>query len=115
MKMIEAIIRPERLEAVMDALAEVEVFRLTVSDVQGFARQKGQTVETANASVETRLQRKIRLEIAVNEEFVEVTLNAISKAGKTGQKGVVGEGKVFVLPLEDVVRIRTGERGGAAI
>ena len=115
MKMIEAVIRPERLEDVMEALAEVEVFRLTVSDVQGFARQKGQTLETGSARVETRLQRKIKLEIAVNEEFVEVTLNAIAKAGKTGPKGVVGDGKVFILPLEDVVRIRTGERGGAAI
>jgi len=115
MKMIEAIIRPERLEAVMEALAGQEVFRLTVSDVQGCARQRGQALATERSSIAARLQRKIKLEVAVNEEFLEATVNAIANAGRTDQPQAVGEGKIFILPLEDVVRIRTGERGGTAI
>jgi len=114
MKMVEAIICPERLEQVKEALAEVEVFRLTVSDVKGYASQQTQP-GTEGLRFEQRLVRKLKLEIAVNEEFVEPTVEAIAKAGITADAGAEGDGKIFLLPLEDVVRIRTGERGGAAI
>ncbi len=115
MKLIVAVIRPEKLEAVKDALAEVEVFRLTVSDVQGFGRQKGQTEIYRGQEYTVGLVRKVRLEIAVNEDFVEPTIGAIVRAARTGEGGKVGDGKIFVLPLHDVIRIRTGERGSEAI
>jgi nitrogen regulatory protein P-II 2 len=114
-KLIVAVIRPEKLEAVKDALAEVQVFRLTVSDVQGFGRQKGQTEIYRGQEYTVSLVRKVRLEIAVNEEFVEPTIGAIMRAARTGEAGKVGDGKIFVMPLHDVIRIRTGERGGEAI
>lgn len=115
MKLIVAIIQPTKLEAVKEALSEVEVFRLTVSDVQGFGRQKGHTEIYRGQEYTVNLLRKVKLEIAVNENFVEPTIEAIIKAGRTGEEGKIGDGKIFVLPLEDVVRIRTGERGPEAI
>ena len=115
MKLIIAIIQPSRLEAVKAALTEVEVFRLTVMDVQGFGRQKGHTEVYRGHEFTVNLLRKVQLQIAVNEEFVEPTVNAIIKGGRSGEKGEIGDGKIFILPLEDCVRIRTGERGGEAI
>lgn len=115
MKLIIAIIQPNRLEAVKAALAEVEVFRLTVMDVQGFGRQRGQTEVYRGHEFTVNLLRKVQLMIAVNEEFLEPTINAIIRGGRTGEKGEIGDGKIFVLPLEDCIRIRTGERGGEAI
>ncbi len=112
--MIVAVIRPERLEAVKDALAEVEVFRMTVSDVQGFGAEE-LTVALGGRELAVPLVRRVKLEIGVNEAFVEPTVGAIVRAGRTGPAGSVGDGKVFVLPLEDCVRIRTGERGPEAI
>ena len=111
MKLIVAIIRPERLEPVKAALAKVEVFRLTVMDCQGFGRQKAQTELYRGHEFTVNLLRKVQLVIAVNEEFVEPTINAIIEGGQTGEKGEIGDGKIFVLRLEDCVRIRTGERG----
>ena len=115
MKLIIAIIQPGRLEAVKEALSEVEVVRLTVMDCQGFGRQKGQTGVYRGRELSVSLLRKVQLQIAVNEEFVEPTINAIIKGGRSGEKGEIGDGKVFVLPLEDCIRIRTGERGTEAI
>jgi nitrogen regulatory protein P-II 1 len=115
MKLIIAIIQPARLEAVKAALTEVEVFRLTVMDVQGFGRQKGHTEVYRGHEFTVNLLRKVQLQIAVNEEFVEPTVDAIIKGGRTGEKGEIGDGKIFVLPLDDCIRIRTGERGGEAI
>lgn len=115
MKMIEAIIQPSKLEAVKEALNEVEVVRLTISDVQGFGRQKGHTEIYRGHEYTVNLLRKVKLQIAVNEDFVEPTIKAIIKAGRTGEEGKVGDGKIFVLPLEDCIRIRTGERGPEAI
>jgi len=114
MKLIVAIIQPSKLEAVKDALSEVEVFRLTVSDVQGFGRQKGHTEVYRGHEYTVNLLRKVKLEIAVNDDYAEATIEAIAKAGKTGEEGRIGDGKIFVLPLEEVVRIRTGERGAEA-
>jgi len=115
MKLIIAIIQPHRLEAVKQALADVEVFRLTVMDVQGFGRQRGQTEVYRGHELSVNLLRKVQLMIAVNEEFLEPTIDAIIKGGRTGSVGEVGDGKVFILPMEDCIRIRTGERGGEAI
>jgi nitrogen regulatory protein P-II 2 len=115
MKLIIAIIQPTRLEAVKAALTEVEVFRLTVMDVQGFGRQKGHTEVYRGHEIAVNLLRKVQLQIAVNDQFVEPTINAIIKGGRTGSSGEIGDGKIFVLPMDDCIRIRTGERGGEAI
>jgi nitrogen regulatory protein P-II 1 len=115
--MVIAIIQPYRLEAVKQALTEVEVFRLTVSDVQGYGRQKGHTEYFRGQPMQVNLIRKVRLDIAVNDKFEEPTVTAIVKGARsgTGGKGQVGDGKIFVLPLEDCVRISDGVHGGDAI
>jgi nitrogen regulatory protein P-II 1 len=115
MKLIIAIIQPSKLESVKAALTDVEVFRLTVMDCQGFGRQKGQTEVYRGHEFTVNLLRKVQLQIAVNEEFVEPTVNAIIAGGRSGDKGEVGDGKIFVLPMDDCIRIRTGERGEEAI
>ena len=115
MKLIIATIQPQKLEAVKAALTEVEVFRLTVMDVQGFGRQKGHTEVYRGHEFTVNLLRKVQLQIAVNDDFVDRAVNAIIKGGRTEPNGEVGDGKIFVLPLDDCIRIRTGERGGEAI
>lgn len=115
MKLIIAVIQPTKLEAVKNALAEVEVYRLTAMDVQGFGRQKGHTEVYRGHEFTVNLLRKIELQIAVNEDFVEPTVNAIISAARSGPEGQIGDGKIFILPLEDCIRIRTGERGPEAI
>ena len=115
MKLIVAIIRPERLEAVQAALNERDVYLMTVSDVRGCGRQRGYTEFYRGAEVQIRLLPKLKVEIAVNDSFVEATVEAIVHAARTPETGQIGDGKIFVLPLDDCVRIRTGERGGQAI
>ena len=115
MKLITAIVQPARLEAVKEALSKVEVFRLTVGDVKGLGRQKGHTEVYRGHEYEVNLLPKVRLDIAVNEEFVEPTIEAIIRGGRSGPEGNIGDGKIFVQPLEDVIRIRTGERGSESI
>jgi nitrogen regulatory protein P-II 2 len=112
MKMVIAIIQPYRLEEVKEALYAAEVNLLTVSEVLGHGRQGGQA-EVYRGNKETgNLLRKVRLEIAVNEDFVEPTIKAILAGARTGE---LGDGKIFIYDLAEVVRIRTGERGGSAI
>jgi nitrogen regulatory protein P-II 2 len=115
MKLIIAIIQPNKLEDIKAALTDVEVFRLTVMDCQGFGRQKGQTEAYRGHEFTVNLLRKVQLQIAINDEFVQPTVDAIIKAGRSGEKGEIGDGKIFVLPMDDCVRIRTGERGPEAI
>jgi nitrogen regulatory protein P-II 1 len=115
MKLIIAIIQPSKLEDVKAALSAVEVVRLTIMDCQGFGRQKGQTEVYRGKEISVNLLRKVQLMIAVNDHFVEPTISAIIKGGRTGPTGEIGDGKIFVLPLEDCIRIRTGERGEEAI
>ncbi|HLW68972.1 MAG TPA: P-II family nitrogen regulator [Gemmataceae bacterium] len=115
MKLVVAIIRPERLEAVQKALAERDVYLMTVTDVRGCGRQGGYTEVYRGAEFKIRLIPKLKLEIAVNEAFVEAAIEAIVHAARTPETGQIGDGKIFVLPLDDCVRIRTGERGGEAI
>ena len=112
MKLIIAIIQPDKLEEVKDELYKAEVNLITASEVLGHGRQKGVT-EIYRGTKETgNLLRKIRLEIAVNENFVEPTVKAIIKGANTGE---IGDGKIFILDLPQCIRIRTGERGGVAI
>ncbi len=114
MKLIIAIIQPSKLEEVKAELTKSEIFRLTVSDVQGYGQQKGKTAVYRGHEYQVNLLPKVRLEIAVNDNFVKPTIDAILKAAKTGE-GQIGDGKIFILPIEDVIRIRTGERGSSAI
>jgi len=115
MKYIVAIIQPNRLEAVKEALSHIEIFRLTVSDAQGIGRQKGHTEIYRGHEYQISLVRKVKLEIATEDQYVEKVVAAICDAARTGTEGKIGDGKIFVLPLEDVVRIRTRERGKDAL
>src|SRR5947208_238660 len=103
MKLILAIIQPSKLEAVKEALSQVEVFRMTIVDVQGFGRQKGHTEVYRGHELTVNLLRKVQLQIAVNEDFVEPTVNAIMKAGRTGPEGRIGDSKIVVLPRSKFV------------
>ena len=112
MKLVIAIIQPHRLEDVKEELYKADVNLITVSEVLGHGRQKG-IAEVYRGFKETgNLLRKIRLEIAVNDNFVEPTVKAITKGARTGE---TGDGKIFILPLEQCYRIRTGEAGSIAI
>jgi len=112
MKYIVAIIQPHKLDEVMQSLDDMEVPLMTVSNVLGRGRQKGVT-EVYRGAVEVgSLLKKVKLEIAVNEEFVDRTIKAIIQCARTGE---VGDGKIFILDLHEVIRIRTGETGGIAI
>ena len=115
MKLIIAIIQPHKLDDVKTALTEAAIVRLTIMDCQGFGQQKGRTEVSEAEDIASTLRRKVQLQIAVNDEFVEPTIQAIEKGAKTGNHGEIGDGKIFVLPMEECVRIRTGERGPAAI
>lgn len=112
MKLIIAIIQPDRLESVKQELYKQEVYLITVNEVLGHGRQMGVTEVYRGVKEMGNLLRKIRLEIAVNEDFVEKTISAIIKGAQTGE---TGDGKIFVLDLAECVRIRTEERGGVAI
>ncbi len=112
MKLIIAIIQPYKLEAVKQELYKEEVNLITASEVLGHGRQKGVTEIYRGAKETGNLLKKIRLEIAVNENFVEPTIKAIIKGAKTGE---TGDGKIFVLDLKECIRIRTEERGSLAI
>ena len=112
MKLIIAIIQPYKLEEVKEQLYKSDINLLTVSEVFGHGRQKGVTEVYRGAKEAGNLLKKIRLEIAVNEEFVEPTVRAIVKGAKTGE---MGDGKIFVVDLKECVRIRTEERGSVAI
>ncbi len=112
MKYIIAIIQPHKLDEVKKALEDVEVNLMTVSNVLGRGRQKGFTEIYRGAKEVGGLLKKVKIEIACNEDFVEPTIAAITKGARTGE---IGDGKIFVMDLHDVVRIRTGERGSEAI
>jgi len=113
MKLIVAIVQPDKLDEIHQSLIRSEIFRITVSRVTGHGRQEDPEIYRG-AEVVPSLIPKVRLEIAVNEAFVEPTIEAILAAARHGD-GEIGDGKIFVLPLEQVIRIRTGERGGDAI
>ena len=112
MKLIIAIIQPEKLAAVKEELFRAEVFKMTVSRVRGCGQQKGYDESYRGQIRSINLLEKIRLEIAVNDNFVKPTVAAIIKGAKTGK---IGDGKIFITPLEECIRIRTEETGSTAI
>jgi len=114
MKLITAIIRENKLDQVREALIEAEITRITVSRVSGHGQQMREEIYRGKRII-PNLIPKIRLEIAVNDTFAEITVNTIIKSARTNDKGEVGDGKIFITPLEECIRIRTGERGGNAI
>jgi nitrogen regulatory protein P-II 1 len=111
-KKVEAVIRPDRLQAVQDALDGLGTSGLTVTEVLGCGAQRGYTEMYRGAKANISLQRKVKVEAVVGDSMVEAVIDAISSAARTGE---VGDGKVFVTPVEDAVRIRTGERGDAIV
>jgi nitrogen regulatory protein P-II 1 len=112
MKKIEAIIRPHLLEAVKESLQTHGVKGMTISEVKGFGRQKGHTEMYRGSEYTVEFVPKLKLEIVIDDEIVEGVVDAIIKAAKTGK---FGDGKIFVLPVEEAIRIRTGEHGEHAV
>jgi len=112
MKLVIAYIQPHKLQDVKKALYKVEVYKMSVTNALGCGEQRGYHESYRGVDFEVDLLKKVRLEIAVNEDFVEKTIDAIIEGAKTGE---IGDGKIFVLNLTECVRIRTGERDGEAI
>ncbi|HEX6858783.1 MAG TPA: P-II family nitrogen regulator [Caulobacteraceae bacterium] len=112
MKLIIAVIKPSRLDAVLEAVTEVGASGLTVTEVRGYGRQKGKTEVYRGAEYEVKLLPKVKLEIAVPGDIANAVVEAITRTANTGK---IGDGKIFVLDLEKAIRIRTGEQDAAAI
>lgn len=112
MKLIIAYIQPERLTPVKQALYQNEIFKMSVTNALGCGQQKGYSEHYRGAEVEVNLLKKVRLEIAVNEDHVQHTIDAIVQGARTGK---IGDGKIFILELPECIRIRTGEKGSEAI
>ncbi len=112
MKKIEAIIKPFKLEEVKSALAEVGVEGMTVTEAKGFGRQKGHTEIYRGSEYTVDFLPKLKLDIVVGDDMLESAINAIIKSAKTGK---IGDGKIFVMPVEEAIRIRTEEHGGKAV
>lgn len=112
MKLITALIQPHKLTDVKKALFDQEIYKMTVTNALGCGQQKGYSETYRGVAQEINLLKKVRLEIAVNEDFVQPTIDAIIKGARTGN---IGDGKIFVLDLPECIRIRTGETGSAAI
>lgn len=114
MKLVTAIIRENKLDEVREALIEAEITRITVSRVSGHGQQTREQIYRGKVVVPSLIP-KIRLEIAVNDAFLDCTVDTILKSARTNGKGELGDGKIFITPLEECIRIRTGEKGGTAI
>ncbi len=112
MKMIVAVIKPFKLDEVKDALTNIGIYGMTVTEVKGFGRQKGHTELYRGAEYVIDFLPKLKIEVAVDDAQVEKVVEAITQAARTGR---IGDGKIFILPVDDVIRIRTGERGPEAI
>ncbi len=112
MKLIIAYVRPEKLADVKNSLLQMRITKMSVTNALGCGEERGYLEKYRGADIEVTLLKKVRLEVAVNEEFLDPAIDAIVEAAKTGQ---VGDGKIFVIDLAQCVRIRTGERGGSAI
>jgi nitrogen regulatory protein P-II 1 len=112
MKKVEAIIKPFKLDEVKDGLNEIGIQGMTVTEVKGFGRQKGHTELYRGAEYVIDFIPKIKIEIVTSDNLVQKVVNTIERVAKTGK---IGDGKIFVYPIEDIVRIRTGERGEAAV
>ncbi len=115
MKMVVAIIQPTKLHAVKEALSKIGVTRMTVCDAQGHGRQRGRTEVYRGHEYKTTLLRKIALEIAVNDDFLERTLECVTGVARTGPEGSIGDGKIWVIPMDEAVQIGETARGRGAI
>jgi nitrogen regulatory protein P-II 1 len=115
MKKIEAIIRHHKLDEVKDALKEVDVQGMTVVEAKGYGRQKGHTELYKGAEYVVDFQPKLKIEVYVDDDLVERVLEAIIRSARSGAEGKTGDGKIFVLPVDEAIRIRTGERGSDAL
>lgn len=115
MKMIVAVIQPTKLEAVQRALARMGVTRMSICDAMGYARQRGQKETYRGHEYKIHLLRKIAVEIAVNDDFLEPTIECLEEVARTGSEGNIGDGKLFVLPMEQAIQISDGSRGPGAI
>jgi nitrogen regulatory protein P-II 1 len=112
MRKIECVIRPHLLDAVKNALQEIGVVGMTVSEVKGFGRQKGHTETYRGSEYKVDFLPKVKIEVVLPEEMVDLAIDAVMKTARTGK---FGDGKIFVIPIEEVIRIRTGERGENAL
>ncbi len=112
MKLIVAYIQPDKLNAVKQELYKEEVFKISVTNAMGCGQQMGYTETYRGVDVEVNLLKKIRIEIAVNASFVDKTVDAIIRGARSGE---IGDGKIFILPIEECIRIRSGEKGEGAI
>lgn len=112
MKLVVAYIQPQKLNSVKQALFAKEIYKISVTNALGCGQQKGFHENYRGVDVEVNLLKKVRVEIAVNEDFVQQTIDAIIEGARTGN---IGDGKIFVLPIEDCIRIRTGEKGNDAV
>jgi nitrogen regulatory protein P-II 2 len=115
MKMILAVIQPMKLDAVQQALGRMDVTRMTVVDAMGYARQRGQLETYRGHEYKTNLLRKVGLEIAVNDDFVDRTIACLEDVARTSAEGHIGDGKIFVIPIEQAIQISDGYRGKGAI
>jgi nitrogen regulatory protein P-II 2 len=114
-KLVIAIIQPTKLDAVRQALDKIEVARMTITDAQGFGRQRGRTEMYRGHEYTTRLLRKVVLEIIVNDDFLERTVNTIINVARTGPEGNIGDGKIFIVPADQAIQISDGFRGPGAV
>jgi len=112
MKLIVAYIQPEKLNSVKQSLYEAEIYKMSVTNALGCGQQKGYHESYRGADIEVNLLKKVRIEIAVNDNFVQPTIDAVIKGARSGK---IGDGKIFVMDLVDCIRIRTGEKGKEAI
>jgi len=114
-KMLFAVIQPNKLQAVREALNHAGVQRLTVVEAQGYGRQKGQSATYRGIEYKVNLLRKVTLEICVNDDFLERTIDTITTIARTGSEGCIGDGKIFVLPTDEAITINDGLRGPGAV
>jgi nitrogen regulatory protein P-II 1 len=114
-KLVLAIIQPTKLNVVREALDRIEVTRMTVSDGQGFGQQRGRTQMYRGHEYQTTLLRKTALEVVVNDDFLDRTVETLSSVARTGPEGTIGDGKIFVLPVEETYQISDGTQGPGAI
>ncbi len=115
MKLVLAIIQPPKLDAVEEALNKIEVTRMTVTDVQGYGQQRGRSATYRGHEYHLKLLRKVLLEIVVNDDFLERTIETICSVARTGPEGSIGDGKIFVLPVGEAIQVNDGARGPGAV
>lgn len=115
MKLVIAVIQPTKLKALREALEKMEVTRMTVCDAQGFGRQRGRTELYRGHEYTATLLRKVALEILVNDDFLERTVDTIVSVARTGPEGTIGDGKIFVVPADETIQIDDGSRGPGAV